>query len=652
MSVQYTPLTQADLDILALLEGFSVPEWTGPGLPRPEGTAGFNEILDTLNKLIARGQYLIQAKDGLSIPFTLNNITATAERFMLGTESQVQQAGNLRGLLTLIESFLSKISTDSVDASRIASAFSRLRTKVDAWQAFRAETSASHLTAAADGRSAMASTAGPSDQDDYSAFAMEEPGQFSMAWTTFEDAFRKGYPHLAEYCAAITDPEEATRQFWPMLRSTALPYNLLVLQKLTAVSVTTFQNNFETGWSVKYDELLKAGRLYGIDMTIFSDLDPQQLTNGTVRFTPSTMMLLEMDDRKNLNPIAVYAADPTNINHVQIYTPTSPAWIYGLLAAKTSLTVHGTWLGHVYTQHLVTASMQMATLNTLPISNIIYQLLAPHCNYTIAFDLILLLGWSSLSPPTSISDTGKFLTICNRFSATHDFFATDPLNTLASSNLDANDFTDPSIDEQQWNLYPNVQKILGIWQITADYVGAVVDVGYPTDAAVAADADLANWTNTASSESGGNVRGLPRMASKNVLKVVLTSILYRIVFHGIGRLRSVGSPVPTFAPNYPPCLQSTTLPDPQAPLPTSELLKTYLPNAGTLGQLISFYDIFAYSALYVPMIPYKGPDDELFFQNPTANQALIKFRTQVANIICTLQPDWLQIGQWPRNIEL
>ncbi len=137
MSVQYTPLTQADLDIIGLLEGFSVPEWTGPALPRPEGAAGFDEIVDTLDKLIARGQYLIQAKDGLSIQFTLNHITATAERFMLGTESQVQLAGDLRGLLTLIESFLGKVSAASLDANRVDSAFSRLRAKVDAWLEFR-----------------------------------------------------------------------------------------------------------------------------------------------------------------------------------------------------------------------------------------------------------------------------------------------------------------------------------------------------------------------------------------------------------------------------------------------------------------------------------------------------------------------------------
>src|SRR5579871_4936109 len=122
MSVQYTPLTQWELDVIGTLEGFSAPTWNGPALPRPEGTEGLDEFLDTLDKLIARGQYLIQPKDGLSIQYTLNNITATAERFMLGTEEQVQQAGDLRGLLILIESFLGKVFTSPLHAGRIASA--------------------------------------------------------------------------------------------------------------------------------------------------------------------------------------------------------------------------------------------------------------------------------------------------------------------------------------------------------------------------------------------------------------------------------------------------------------------------------------------------------------------------------------------------
>ena len=142
------------------------------------------------------------------------------------------------------------------------------------------------------------------------------------------------------------------------------------------------------------------------------------------------------------------------------------------------------------------------------------------------------------------------------------------------------------------------------------------------------------------------------MNSKAALKAVVTSVLYRITFHGIGRLRNVGAPTPPFAPNYPPCLQSTTIPDPSTAVPTAELLK-YLPNIGTLGSLITFYYIFAYNAPYVPLVPYRGPEDELFFEkNQAANQALIDFRKGIESFIADFQPDWVQTGQWPRNIEL
>jgi hypothetical protein len=90
------------------------------------------------------------------------------------------------------------------------------------------------------------------------------------------------------------------------------------------------------------------------------------------------------------------------------------------------------------------------------------------------------------------------------------------------------------------------------------------------------------------------------------------------------------------------------------PLPTADLLK-YLPNTGTLGSLVSFYYIFAYNAPYVPLVPYKGPGDELFFDQSryaAANQALIEFRKGIESFIASFQPDWVQTGQWPRNIEL
>ena len=636
---RYTPLTQLELDAIGLLEGFEVPTWNGPALPRPQGEAGLEEVIDTVNNLVARGQYLIQAKDGLSIQYTLRGITATAERFMLGTEAQVEEAALLRALLIYVEAFLTKLFPDKSQRNRIASSFAEFRGRLELRAARPSITS----------RGATLATPN-SAADDYSAFTLESPDQFAMAWSTFQDLFRHGYPRVPEYVAALTDPEAATKQFWPMIRATALPYNLFVLRKLTAATVVDYRTNFGSGWLPAYDDLLGAGNLYGIDMTVFTGLAPESLNNETERFTPNSMALLTMDQAKNITPIAVYIGDPQDVSNAQTYTQNSPAWIYALLALKTSMTVYGIWLGHVYTQHLVTAAMLMTALNSLPAANIIHQLLAPQSNYIVSFDLVLMLAWSSLSPPTSISDTGKFLSLCNGFAARHDFFSTDPPNMLAT--LSPEDFTDPSIGKEQWNLYPNAQIVLKIWAMVSDYVSAVVDAGYVDDAAVAADKDLANWISAASTT--GNVAGLPRMNSKAALKAVVTSVLYRITFHGIGRLRNVGAPDPPFAPNYPPCLQSTAIPDPSTPLPTAELLK-FLPNTGTLGSLVSFYYIFAYNAPYVPLVPYKGPEDELFYDQTkyaAANQALITFRKAIENFIAQFQPDWVQTGQWPRNIEL
>jgi len=109
---KYSPLSQLELDAIGFLKGSQVPTWNGPALPRPEGAAGLEEVIETVGNLIARNQYLIQAKDGLCIEYTLRGITATAERFLFGTEDQVEGAALLRALLTYVEAFLSRVFSD------------------------------------------------------------------------------------------------------------------------------------------------------------------------------------------------------------------------------------------------------------------------------------------------------------------------------------------------------------------------------------------------------------------------------------------------------------------------------------------------------------------------------------------------------------
>jgi len=184
------------------------------------------------------------------------------------------------------------------------------------------------------------------------------------------------------------------------------------------------------------------------------------------------------------------------------------------------------------------------------------------------------------------------------------------------------------------------------------YVSQIVELNYATDQDVLADHDLQEWIKSCGNPAEGNVKGLPVMDSKIALIDVLTSFIFRITIHGVSRLIPIANPALSFIPNFPPCLQNDQIPDPSAEMSTQELLR-YLPNTGTIGEMMNFYNTFSFSAPYVTLLPLDGIDQDLFFgPSPTHpnNQALIQFRTDMQDFMNTHIRDGL-IHQWPRNIE-
>jgi hypothetical protein len=130
---------------------------------------------------------------------------------------------------------------------------------------------------------------------------------------------------------------------------------------------------------------------------------------------------------------------------------------------------------------------------------------------------------------------------------------------------------------------------------------------------------------------------LPAMDSKDALKRVLHSLLYRITAHGFARLYRSANPALTFVANFPPCLQDATIPDPTASFDTQALLR-FLPRTGTIGSMILFYFIFAFSTPYVPFVPLGGLETELFFDEEVSNGALIELRLFIAGFIESFEP--------------
>lgn len=488
----------------------------------------------------------------------------------------------------------------------------------------------------------------PFDLNGLESLSLDDPEQWTIGWTTFAEINERGEAMRSTWVSTLTDANEATRLFWPTIAQNGTPYNLLILQKVGYAQFGSLKKVFQSVWQTEWDALYDAGRLYVMDLSIFKNIEPQKAL-GFDRFTPSTITLLKQDaESKAIIPLAVEVSGHEG-KDAQTYSrerATDSAWLYALQAAKTSVTVYGIWLGHVYQWHLVTGAMQMTMYQSFSEDHAIYQLLAPQSKYLITFNSLLLTIWRVLAPPTSINSSNEFLQLCNHFAKGRQFFDDDPLTTLDRLRLEKSNFT----KDEAWDLYPIVQTYLKIWRATESYVNTFVEVTYPDDQAIINDKALQKWINA--SKTKGNIRGLPTMNSKEALKQVLTSLLYRITMHGASRLDSRSTPALTFVSNFPTCLQRTDIPSPNQELDTNTLLQ-YMPKTGTIGSTLNFYFVFIFGKPNESFIPSGGVESDLFFEDPDdeRNLALITYREKVIEVINSLQ-DNPTIYRWPKGIEI
>jgi hypothetical protein len=554
-------------------------------------------IIDSLPKLLVRLLQSLPAKLALTNEYTINGRTTTAFQWMYerrfgGGQSEPPAVGALRELRTQLAEdptpFLGSYSSN------------RLRT-ADAQMESSAALPHVHL---------------------------DDPRQFSMGWTNLHGLYQDMKVWEEFYAASLTNVEEANAQFWPTISGASNGFNLLILRQVARHAT---------------------GNLYLIDLDIFQTLEPH-VVYDIDRFTPATKTWLWQDpETKALRPIRIRVSGYQGQDE-QVFTPTDPAWLYALQAAKTSITVYGIWLGHVYTWHIVSGAMQATFKEVVPADHPLYPMLAPHSNYNIAFNNILFLLWLQIGPPTSVVSPDEFLALCDEFAKTHRYFDDDPKNALRKRGLEQDDFT----VHEPWDQFPVVRLYLTIWDATERYVRAVVDAMYADDDDVIRDAALMSWIAAARSPEGGNVRGLPRVDSRQTLKDVLTSFLYRITAHGVSHFGGTVHPALSFASNFPPCLHKRTIPAPDTVLSTQDLLDV-LPSTDTLGWYIDFQYFFIYTTPHERFIPEGGVETELFFPGDAAdprNAALIRFRSEILDIAAAYDPLSFGARLWPLNIEL
>ncbi|MDG1333808.1 MAG: lipoxygenase family protein [Crocinitomicaceae bacterium] len=578
------------------------------------------ETIASAVKLNARAQQNKMAKEGLNHEYTLDNQTRSSYTFMYDTDevdpgkkdrdALIHRLSNTNESVFLNQSVLKKNLEQAAHESEVEGV-------------------------------------------QFNQLFLEHAEQFSISWTNFGGLRSASMPNEKKYASILTDPDAASEQFWPMISNHGLAYNLLILQKVNEDSAREIKDVFSSVW----DEIAPAydsSKLFAIDLRIFSKWDASQVKNYD-RWTPGSFILLEQNPTtKKLTPIAVQVCGKDE-SKAKIYTrkTTVPStWIWALTAARTSVTVYGIWLGHVYHWHIVSAPMQMTLFNEVKESHPLRKLLDPQSKSLIGFDAALLLLWKTIGPPTSFSSPELFLELTNEFATGRNFFDDDPLVTLKKFGITEDEFS----FSEPWDQYPIAGDLLKIWKLSETFADSFVNETYSSDKEIFDDTQLQNWMKQSTNPAQGNVRGLPNMENRDDLKAVLSSLIYRVAAHGNSRQLNSLSDALCFVANYPPCLQHRLIPEPmpskEKPFAIKDVLG-YLPNTGTIGEMMTFYFIFTYSVPYNPLIPLFGVREDLYFDDPTdpRNLALIAFREGVQDFIEKYDPEAPMTHQWPASIE-
>lgn len=580
-----------------------------------------NEIPGTLVRLSLRSNAVTQAKWGMSNVYQIGDYRANGYTFQYGRGNAipVEEEADRQALRADLES-----SSEPVELTP-----AKFRSRLNDYQ--------HPVTAAV--------------ADPITLLSLTEPEQFALSWTTFNGVYDRAKELLPEMAGTMTDVAIANRAFWPTIANHCFAYNLLILVKADKEKGADYKRALGAAWTPELEKLLADQLLYAIDLRSFASL-PVSTVKDDPRFTPATLTLLAQDADKSLRPVAILVMNPDR-HDATVYSfgvCGNGTWLYALMAAKTSVTLYGIWIGHVYHWHIVSAALVMTLNNHVEETHPLRIFMAPQSRFLIPFNDTLLLLWKRIAPPTSLSTAPQFLELMDAFANGRSFLQDDPTSTLQNNGIREDDFS----HKASWDQYRIAGQLLSVFDAVGEYVTAFVNQTWQSDAAVVADKQVQAWVAASSDPADGNVAGIPTPDSRKNLITILQSLVFRLTAHGVSRLNETANPVLSFVPNSPPCLQRTDIPLPTTDLSTADLL-TYLPKTGTIGEMITFLFIFVFSAPYVPFLPIAGNDTELIWGNDPEeprNAALIGFREFIEGFIRAYEsPGPAQLYQWPRNIE-
>jgi arachidonate 5-lipoxygenase len=265
---------------------------------------------------------------------------------------------------------------------------------------------------------------------------------------------------------------------------------------------------------------IKAKRLYVCDYRLLEGISVHE-----GRYLARPIALFYAGTSGRLMPVAIQLYQTPEKG--PIFTPKDDPGLW--LAVKTYVQSADAQLHevveHLLHGHLIVEVFDVAIHRTLAKAHPIFQLVAPHLEYTMAVNSsarnVMLAPGGPIDRTMAVGAKGAFELLARAWAEEWDFSRHNIRHDIAARGVE----DAAALPGYHWR-----EDALRLWDIIEGYVTAMVAHFYPDDATVRADVELQALHAELRSERGGNVRGLPGggagFADRTTLVEVLTRLIY------------------------------------------------------------------------------------------------------------------------------
>ncbi|KAF4551078.1 Lipoxygenase-like protein [Elsinoe fawcettii] len=328
-----------------------------------------------------------------------------------------------------------------------------------------------------------------------------------------------------------------------------------------------FREAVEIAPDAPLESVKDAGWLRRIQGVFSSDIR----NDDAVRHGAASVCLFTLDDKSGqIHPLAIVIDYLGSMaNSVVIFnpkvTPTSNVpnydesvnwpWRYAKTVVQSCDWQRHEVTVHLTNTHFVEEATIVASQRCFADDHPVYALLKPHWLKTLSLNA----GARAILVPSVISkiagmETGQVQAFIKHAYTNFDWVANYVPNDLERRGFPVSEIKSTGQEHPRFRKYTYARNMIEMWETLHTFVAGMLSVDYPTDASVAADRCLQDWSTEMRANYGGNLASFPKSFTTVAALVDAVTMCIHLASPQHTAVNYVQEYYQSFVVNKPPCL--------------------------------------------------------------------------------------------------